>query len=403
MVSMSRVATGLEKAGKYSIVACCFFTPLSTSLMGAFGALVILFWLISGKITKLPRIIKDNPVAVASSALIILFVIGMLYSPAPWDEIIDVFKKYRELFFIPAIMCLMLDDTKKLDDLAINAFFAGCIILLAISYAMALGIIPSARYGNSITFHITHSFFMAILAFWTANKTIDSSKYRPVWFILLAAVIGNIVYIAPGRTGMLTFLFLCLLIIWQRLSWKKQILGFIALALLTGAAYFSSNNIQTRVTDVIEDVQTYERGMSRTSQGRRLDWWFGCLELIKEKPVLGHGTGSFTMAHDRLIKGTEVDPTDNPHCEYLFIAVQLGGIGLLAFLAIFAAGWYCSLRLQPEKRRLAQGVIVSMMAGCLMNSFLFDSHQGHYFAILLALLCVPFSSTIVSNYPKEQT
>lgn len=392
MANQSVMASRLNKAGAYSIVACCFFIPLSTSLMGAFGGLVLLFWIISGRITRLPQLIRISRLAAVSTIMIFLFIVGMIYSPAPWEEILDVFKKYRELFFIPAIMCLLLGDEKHFDEKAVMAFFIGCIILMGISYVMAFGLVPSARYGNSIIQHIAHSFFMAILAFWTAHKAFDSGKYKVAWALLLAAVIGNIVYIAPGRTGMLTFLVLCILFIWQRFSWKQQIIGYIVFTVLTGAAFFSSHNIQNRLSDALHDIQTYQHGMSRSSQGMRFDWWYDCIQLIGEKPIIGHGTGSFTMEHDRLIKGTDVKPTDNPHNEYLFIAVQIGGVGLFVFLALFIAGWQGSLHQPPERRRLAQGVIVSMMTGCLMNSFLFDSHQGHFFAFLTALLCAPVAA-----------
>ncbi|MDW7771458.1 MAG: O-antigen ligase family protein [Desulfobulbaceae bacterium] len=390
MAALHGTTSRLEKAGIYSVIASCFFIPLSTTLMGLFGGLVLLFWIISGSISRWPQLIRQSPLTAVATILIILFGAGMLYSPAPWEEILNVFKKYRELFFIPAVTALMLKDDRNFNMMAVTAFFAGCIILLAVSYAMSFGIMPSDRYGNSIIQHIAHSFFMAILAFWAAHKAFDAAeKHKPGWMLLLAVVVGNIVYIAPGRTGMITFLVLCLLFIWQRFSWQKQMLAFLVFAGLTGIAFISSNNVQTRFYDALDDIQTYEHGMSRTSQGRRFDWWYDSLRLLGEKPLIGHGTGSFTVVHDRLIEGTAIHPTDNPHNEYLLISVQLGGVGLLAFLALFAAGWLDSLRQTPEKQRLAQGVIISMMVGCLMNSFLFDSHQGHYFAFLAALLCAP--------------
>jgi len=402
MTDMGTMASRLAKAGRYSIIGCCFFIPLSTTLMGAFGGLVLLFWIISGRFAKWPGLIRQSSLTAVSTILLVLFVIGMLYSPAPWEEIIDVFKKYRELFFIPAVMVLMLDDTGHSDDTAVTAFFIGCILLTGISYFMAFGIIPEAHYGNSVIQHIAHSFFMAILAFWTAHKTFDAEKKRKTaWIILLVAVIGNIVYIAPGRTGMFTFFVLSILFIWQRFSWRQQMMGYILFALLASVAFFSSNNLQTRFYDALHDVETYHQGISKTSQGRRFDWWYDSLRLIGENPIFGHGTGSFTMEHDRLIAGTDIEPTDNPHNEYLLIAVQLGGLGLLSFLALFAAGWLDSLRQPPYRRRLAQGVIISMMAGCLMNSFLFDSHQGHYFAFLSALLCFPANvGPAVNSDPK---
>jgi len=37
---------------------------------------------------------------------------------------------------------------------------------------------------------------------------------------------------------------------------------------------------------------------------------------------------------------------------------------------------------------------VAMAAGCIMNSFLFDSHQGHFWAFL--------SGVYFSAYPEKQ-
>lgn len=386
---MSRFTSFMSRAGGYSIIGTCFFIPLSTSLMGLFGALVVLFWLFSCRIKNIGQLLIKSPVAVIALVLTVLFFCGILYTPVSLDDAVDALKKYRELIYIPIIMSL-LGQEQQFGQKAVMAFFIGCIILLCISYAMAGGILPSARYGHSLTYHITHSFFMAILAFWTLHRLFDADKYRIVWGLLFVAVVGNIIYIAPGRTGMLTFLILCLLFLWQRLSWKKMVTGLIFFGLLIIIAVFSSQNFTGRLQEAQKEIQTYQHGISRTSLGMRFDWWYGSLKLIEEKPFLGHGTGSFAHDHDLLIKGTKTKSTDNPHNEYLFIAVQLGVVGLFVFLALFAAQWYCSYFLSLRERWLVQGVIVSMAAGCLMNSFLFDSHQGHYFAFLSAALLAPY-------------
>ena len=138
----------------------------------------------------------------------------------------------------------------------------------------------------------------------------------------------------------------------------------------------------------------YQATWSRTSLGMRLDWWQNCLDLIKEKPTFGHGTGSFKIAQNKVLtKGNHTWPTDNPHNEYLFIAVQTGLVGLFLFISLLAAQFFSSLKLQPPRKYLLQGVIVAMSAGCLMNSFLFDSHPGHFYAIITAILAAPSIKT----------
>ena len=118
----------------------------------------------------------------------------------------------------------------------------------------------------------------------------------------------------------------------------------------------------------------------------RLDWWQNSMTLIGQKPLFGHGTGSFASVQKTLIQGAKTEPTTNPHNEYLFIAVQSGLVGAALFVGLLASQFFYSFGLKPPRRYLLQGVIVAMACGCLMNSFLYDSHQGHFYAILSAIL-----------------
>ena len=149
----------------------------------------------------------------------------------------------------------------------------------------------------------------------------------------------------------------------------------------------TSTNFSSRVREAVAEMNNYQAESSRTSLGMRFDWWQNSLALIEQKPVFGHGTGSFKAAQADLIKGSETQPTDNPHNEYLMIAVQTGIVGLTLWLALLGAQLIAAFRLQPPRKFLLQGVVVAMAAGCLMNSFLFDSHQGHFYAIISAIFC----------------
>lgn len=378
----------METAGKYSVIAGCFSVPLSTTLMGLFGGLTVFFWLFSGQTRNLGGVLKRSPVAISAVILSLLFIAGLFYTPVSSLESIDRLKSYIGLFYIPVIMSLLLDD-EKTARFAIDAFFVGSIILMFISFGMAAGIIPVKKYGYSIIHHIAHSFFMAILAFWAAHKAADRGRFCLYWLFLFVLVTINIVYVAPGRTGMFTFVLLILLFLWQKLSWKQFLTGFVALILFATAAAYSSDNVTGRLREAYKEIQTYKHGSSKTSIGARFDWWYDCLLLIQEKPVFGHGTGSFAFEHDLLIKGTKIKPTDNPHSEYFAIAIQLGGVGLAAFIGLLTTQWYCGYLLNKEKRYLVHGVVLSMAFGCLMNSFLSDSHQGYFYTLLTALLLIP--------------
>jgi O-antigen ligase len=257
---------------------------------------------------------------------------------------------------------------------------------MAISYLIAFDFLPEDHYGNSIVFHITHNFFMAVLAFWSLHRSVKSRIYRYMWLFIFFLSTLNLFYIAPGRTGMFIYICLILLFLFQKLSYLKFLIGSAIFTVILSTFYYTSENLQNRVHQVVSEVQQYAPGESRTSIGQRFDWWCNSVTLIKQKPVFGHGTGSFSIAQKNIPDNTGVKETNNPHNEYLFITVQFGTAGLVIFLSIFILLLVHARSIGTHERMLLQGVLTAMCTGCLINSFLFDSMQGHFFILLSALL-----------------
>lgn len=384
MAELNTFQTQCARLGGYAVIGTCFALPISTSMMDLFSALAIFFWLVSGKIMALPQLLRRNPVACLAATLFLYFSVAMIYSPAETDKAFSILMKYRELLLLPIIMNLVAGDDNLIRR-AENGFLAGTITLMLVSFLMASSLIPSAKYGYSLLFHITHSFFMAALAFWSFQRAIDHRRYRPFWIAILLLATANIVFITPGRTGMVSYAVLMVLAFMQRLDLKKRAAGCLVLFLLIPACFYTSTNFSSRIQMALQDIIHYEPGLSRSSLGMRLDWWNNSIDLIREKPLYGHGTGSFAIKQLELIKGTKTKPTDNPHNEYLFIGVQLGLMGTALFLLLLLSQWLYASRLSRHRKFLVQGIVLTMATGCIMNSFLFDSHQGHFFAVLSAL------------------
>lgn len=371
--------------GGFAVIATCFWIPLSTSLMDLCSALVVLLWLGSGRATVALRLLRQHPAAALAALLFLYFLVAVSYSPASAGEAFPVLMKYRELLLLPLVLSLAFDD-QALIRRAENGFVAGAVVLMLVSYAMGLALIPAAKYGNSLLFHITHSFFIALLAFWALQRAIDRPRQRLPWAVVFLLATANIIFIAPGRTGMFTYAVLMGFATLQRLDLRRRIAGCLVFILLLPAGFMISTNISSRVQQALQDIIHYEPGTSRSSLGMRLDWWGNSIDLIRERPVFGHGTGSFAVRQQQLIAGGDTMPSDNPHNEYLFIGVQLGLTGLALFLALLASQWIAAAGLNRHSRFLLQGIVLTMATGCLMNSFLFDSHQGHFYAFLSALL-----------------
>ena len=372
-------------AGVVCICLACFFTPLSTSLLGIFSILSVIAWLLSGGIKDLPQVFRSNPSNLAALLLFALIAAAISYSPAPAADGLETLRKYRELILLPVIFCL-LRGAKENRRMAENALLAGCIVLMMVSYLLYFDILEEQRYGFSVVFHITHSFFMAVLGYLSLNRSTEAGRYRPFWAIVCLAAMVNLFYIAPGRTGMFIFCCLMLLFFSQRLSFARLALAFVLFVALLGFAYQTSENFSGRIKEAYSEIVHYQPGQSKTSVGQRFDWWGISIGLIREKPILGHGTGSYEGAHQRMSHGKEITPTDNPHNEYLLLTVQFGLAGLSLFLLMIFLQLLEAKKIEKRDRQLLHGVVLALLAGSLMNSLLFDSQQGHFYLFMSGAL-----------------
>jgi hypothetical protein len=57
----------------------------------------------------------------------------------------------------------------------------------------------------------------------------------------------------------------------------------------------------------------------------------------------------------------------------------------LGLLALFGATWWSSFRLPQAERFLAQGLVMSLAAGCLVNSLMYGFTGGLLFGYFAAL------------------
>ena len=148
------------------VVLACFSIPLGTAFMSIFMGLFVLVWAISGDYVQKFERIRHHPAAWAAIALFLLYGFGMLYSSVEWDQRLAWWLKYHKLLYIPFIIAVLTTD--KLRQFALNAFLAGMILVLCISYLKWFGILPVSDIGQGyIVFksRIAHNIFMAFAAY----------------------------------------------------------------------------------------------------------------------------------------------------------------------------------------------------------------------------------------------
>lgn len=361
-----------------------FAIPVSTALSNISLGIVLL--LLLSRLGKAElRILSKHPVALAALALFTLLLVGTSYSSVPVAEALKTLNKYRELLYIPLFIVLF--QTANARRYGLYGLAAGVVLTLLLSYISGLSgfTIGKSEPGNAVIFknHITQGFLLALAAYAFMVYAVQKRRWSFALIATLAAF--NMVVLTQGRTGYLVLMSLCLLLAFQVQRWRGFLLGGIIVAGLGGVAYVGADGVHTRIDDLLSNIQNHQPG-AENPVGYRLDWYRNTLDLIAEHPWLGTGTGSFANEYGRLAEARGLSTTPNPHNEYLLLAVQVGASGIILFLLLFYTLWRYSHWLPPNRAWLAQGLVVAMVSGCLANSLLLDSTEGHLFAFVTGLL-----------------
>jgi O-antigen ligase len=89
-----------------------------------------------------------------------------------------------------------------------------------------------------------------------------------------------------------------------------------------------------------------------------------------------------------------MDASENPHNEYLMVAVQLGLAGLALMLWLFLVQWRKAALLSGGfERSAARGLVLLILAASMVTSTLIDHTEGLFYVWMSALLFAGWSST----------
>ena len=146
----------------------------------------------------------------------------------------------------------------------------------------------------------------------------------------------------------------------------------------------------------MESVQAFSVGQMGTGQGNRLQFIVKTGEMITEKPLFGHGVGSWLEQYPVRAKGLETALMTTPHNDYLLYTAELGLIGLMALLGIFGRLLITAWRIKGSQGMQLLAVTAALMIGSAFNAILRDWKFGLPMMILLALVMTDGKSKTLS-------
>lgn len=384
-----------DRTGRWAAVALGVSIPVSVALDNVLLLVVLVSWLIGGRYAE-KRSAGGSTVSVWALILFGLLLLGTLWGNQSPADARTYLLKYLDLAFIPLFAYFFRDA--EIRQRGLWAFAGSLILMLMLSFMIKFGIIERGAIieGTTISpvvfkFRITHNLLMAFAAFLFALMALEARIRRDqaIWGVLALLAAINVTLMVEGATGYVVLGLLTLLLILSRLPVRTAMAAMTALCAISAILVAIPGPLSQRVASLAGEIRDWnpDTAAYRSSAGYRLEFYGNTLRIVADHPLTGVGTGGFPDAYAEQVRGTAMVATRNPHNEYLHIAAQIGLIGLAAMLALFAVQWHLAPRLPTRlETDLARGLVVTITAGCLFNSFLLDHAEGLFFAWMTGLL-----------------
>lgn len=355
----------------------------STSLAVGVELLVYPLFLFSAELRgRLFRVIAQ-PMVKAALAWGVVLLVAALYSVADGPETMDNLVSWRKLLLLP--MAAAVFDSKVWKYRLVWGFILFTSLGAVLSYLSWFGDIRIYKYpvGIAINNHATQAMVFAVSFFAIAMliRYLRPETRGWRWFLPVAglAVCTNLLFITPGRSGYLALLVLAAFA--SFVMTPGRIRYFLGLGIPLGLAVllFFSPVASQRIMQGFSEIKNYEQSEELTSMGLRVVMWQNTLEIIREKPWFGYGTGGFMEAYRLQVEGQtgwRGQPVGDPHNQFMRIVAEQGVLGLAVFLWLIGA--FFRQRVTRVYRLMGLGVLLAWCATSMFSAHFSTFAEGRF-------------------------
>lgn len=378
----------LMRAADWLAVAVAASLPWSTSAT----SILLVLWLIALIPTLDWDDVRREAMTLAGGlpvALVALGALGMLWADVSWIERWKGLDSFLKLLAIPLFLAQFRRSERGL--WVFSGYLVACAVLLLATFVLltwlGLGGQRAQLTGVLVKNAATQSGEFVICIFgllFVAIGMLRRSLFLvPVGLLLLALLfLGNILYVATGRTALVVIPILLVLLVIKTLNARATLLLLLGAVLISGAAWTSSEYLRDRITTAWTDLDPApDREINSSTE--RIEFARKSIGFIAQAPILGHGTGSMTQLFRQSAQGqtgVAARVTTNPHNQTFAVAIQLGLVGVVLLWAM----WIVHL-LMFRGNGLAEWIglviVVQSIVGSVFNSHLFDFVQGWMYVV----------------------
>jgi O-antigen ligase len=336
----------------------------------------------------------QRPICALPIALVVLAVLGTLWSDASWGARLSALSPATKLLVLPFLFYHFERSTRGM--WVFVAFLASCSLLTVASWIVAID--PSLTlkrpdepggHGIFVKNYIAQSqefvLCTVVLAFPIITSLRDGKIRQALLLTAVAAsFILNMVFVVVSRTALVTLPVMLAVFAMAHLKWRTNVALFVAAVIFGALAWTVSPQLQATTDKFTREYRIYKELNQPTSIGLRLEFWEKSLRFFAEAPVIGHGTGSTRGLFEAAATGPAVlaqgQVIGNPHNQTLNVAVQWGTIGVVILYAMWFSH-FSLFRGEGLAAWIGLMVVLQNMFSSLFNSHLFDFHEGWMYVL----------------------
>lgn len=326
------------------LAAWACHAPLGAKYATVMSAVLLSLACLLSRVGRLADWARE-PATWAALALWLLLALSLAWTPVPLPVALGQLGQYTLPLLLGAVAaaCPAVLARRALVHFVAASALAACVFVLAAASALPdwprLWHSTAQAEGNQ---RIAASILLALgaaLALWLSEA--GTVRVRIAW-LTLALLCGVALALQDRRSGMLLLPLLLLVWAWSvERRWTRRALALLAVVALVAASWQMSATVRHRFDEGWRELREYRANdQVATSWGQRLRMWQLTADMVAERPLLGHGVGSWKQRWtERVTAGTPLAANTTPHSEYLLLAQQAGLLAPLLWLAWLAAVW----------------------------------------------------------------
>jgi O-antigen ligase len=278
-----------------------------------------------------------------------------------------------------------------------------CYGLALASFALLQGIAPNGKlywiwpleqggliYGP----YVNHNHYAGLMEMLTPFPLVlalsrHTEGNRKLVVAGIAALMAGTIFLSGSRGGMLAFgaqVIVLIMLLRKRGDWKQPVALGVFLAVMIGfLIWLGGNELTRRLVSIQSEARQELTGGVRLTIDR------DCLRMLRQKPLLGWGLGTFPVVYPQFRTFYTSFFVNQAHNDYLQLLLETGiaGFGIaLWFLVLTFRG--AGAKLQNWTENVNGTLTVAALLGCvgiLVHSFLDFNLQIPANAALFYILC----------------